>query len=90
MEDEKREYAVSLLTDKYNELGRLPKKDDFPPETVCLIKQKLGPWSRALEEAGLKAPPAVSPKEKSRLKRERSRKSRKAAAKAAKDSSNAV
>lgn len=79
MTDDKTEYAISLLTGKHKELGRLPKKDDFPPETVCLIKQKLGAWNRALEAAGLKEPPTVSSKEKSRLKRERSRQRRKAA-----------
>lgn len=43
-----------MLTDRKNELGRLPKKSDFDSETVCFIKQKLGPWPRALEKAGLK------------------------------------
>lgn len=69
--------AIRLLKDKAEVLGRLPQKGDFDSETVCFIKQKLGPWPRALEAAGLKAPPAVSAKEKSRLKRLRSRKNRK-------------
>ena len=54
MTDRKEQMAVTLLKDKYSSLGRLPKKDDFDSETVCFIKQKLGPWPRALEKAGLK------------------------------------
>lgn len=52
--DSKAQAAVKLLTDRKNELGRLPKKSDFDSETVCFIKQKLGPWPRALKKAGLK------------------------------------
>ncbi len=52
--DSKAQAAVKLLTDRKNELGRLPKKSDFDSETICFIKQKLGPWPRALEKAGLK------------------------------------
>lgn len=74
---EKTRLALRLLTEKAEALGRLPRKDDFDSQTVCLIKQKLGPWPRALEQAGLKPPPVVSAKEKSRLKRERSRRNRK-------------
>ena len=77
--DEKKDYVLGLLQKKAEELGneRLPKKSDFSPEEVNLIKQKLGPWPRALEEAGLKEKPAISTAEKSRLKRERSRKAAK-------------
>ena len=46
--------AVELLVEKSKSLGRLPKKSDFDSETVCFIKQKLCPWTRALEKAGLK------------------------------------
>lgn len=81
--EEKTQYAIELLAAKHLELGRLPKKDDFSPDTVCFIKQKLGPWSRALEAAGLKEPQTVTAKEKSRAKRERSRKNRKVAKKSA-------
>lgn len=73
----KTEYAVKLLTEKYALLLRLPARSDFTSEEVCFIKQKLGPWPRALESAGLKEPPKISAKEKSRIKRERSRKNRK-------------
>lgn len=79
MADEKYDKAVSMLCEKYEQLGCLPKRSDFSPDEVCFIKQKLGPWTRALEAAGLKEPPAVSAKEKSRAKRERSRQRRKAA-----------
>lgn len=72
--EEKTQYAITLLREKYGELERLPKKADFDAETVCFIKQKLGAWNRALETAGLKEPPAISAKDKSRLKRERRKK----------------
>lgn len=54
MSTEKEQKAVALLREKAQELGRLPKKDDFDPETTMLIKQALGPWTRALEKAELK------------------------------------
>ena len=73
MADEKMSKAVAMLCEKYEQLGTLPKRSDFTPSEVCFIKQKLGPWTRALEAAGLKEPPAVSEK------RERSRQRRKAA-----------
>ena len=79
MADEKMSKAVAMLCEKYEQLGTLPKRSDFTPSEVCFIKQKLGPWTRALEAAGLKEPPAVSAKEKSREKRERSRQRGKAA-----------
>ena len=72
--DEKMQYAVNLLKSKFDEVGRLPQKSDFDSETVCFIKQKLGAWNRALESAGLKEPPEISAKDKSRLKRERRKK----------------
>ncbi len=52
--DEKRFWAEELLRQKYQELGRLPCKDDFDEEIRCRIKAFLGPWPRALESAGLK------------------------------------
>ena len=52
--DDKRERAAWLLRQVYDRTGRLPRKSDFDGETVCFIKQKLGPWSRALEQAQLK------------------------------------
>lgn len=46
--------AIRLLTEKSNELKRLPKKQDFEVGLVGAIKARLGPWPRALEKAGLK------------------------------------
>ena len=43
-----------MLRKKYDELGRLPQKNDFDPVTLSRIKAFLGPWPRALEAAGLK------------------------------------
>lgn len=54
--DDKKQWAVRLLREKHAELGRLPKKDDFDEATRSRIKAYLGPWPRALEAAGLKAP----------------------------------
>lgn len=53
--EEKIKWAVEQLTKKSNELGRLPKKEDFDNVTLSRIKAFLGPWPRALEAAGLKA-----------------------------------
>lgn len=71
---EKTNEAIAMITKKAEELQRIPKRSDFSGDEVCFIKQKLGPWPRALEAAGLKEPPLVSAKEKSRLKREKRRK----------------
>ncbi len=76
-QDDKQILAVQLLVDKASETGRTPKKTDFDSETACFIKQKLGPWPRALEKAGLKDINDISSKEKSRLKRERIKKNKK-------------
>ena len=70
---DKKEYAIELLKNKCTELGRLPKRADFADNDVCLIKQKLGPWPRALEAAGLKEPPEVSRIDKNRAKRARAK-----------------
>ena len=64
---------VSLLREKAELLGRLPKKEDFPPEEVARIKALLGPWPRALEAAGLK-----EAKDKSRLDKNREKRKKKA------------
>lgn len=50
----KTEWAINSLRQKYEELGRLPKKSDFDVVTLSRIKAFLGPWPRALEAAGLK------------------------------------
>lgn len=46
--------AIKMLIEKFNEVGRLPKKSDFEAVEVSRIKAKLGAWPRALEKAGLK------------------------------------
>ena len=53
-DDEKKNWAEGLLRQKAEELGRLPKKDDFDEVTRSRIKAYLGPWPRALEKANLK------------------------------------
>ena len=47
-------WAKEQLQTKQQEIGRLPKKDDFDETTRSRIKAFLGPWPRALEAAGLK------------------------------------
>ncbi|MBR4554845.1 MAG: hypothetical protein IKO27_04550 [Ruminococcus sp.] len=79
MGDEKRERALDMLRAAYERLGRLPGRKDFTPEEVCFIKQKLGPFPRALEQAGLKPVTGMPAAVKSRIKRERSRRRRKLA-----------
>ncbi|MCD8332304.1 MAG: hypothetical protein LUB63_07280 [Oscillospiraceae bacterium] len=61
--EEKRNWAVEQLRNKQEQLGRLPKKEDFDQPTHSRIKAYLGPWPRALEAAGLK------PVKQSRLRR---------------------
>ncbi len=52
--DEKIFWAEELLRQKYSQLGRLPRKNDFDDATCSRIKAFLGPWPRALEAAGIK------------------------------------
>lgn len=59
---EKKNYAADLLRKKAEELGRLPKKEDFEPAEISRIKAYLGPWPRALEYAGLKEPKPTAEK----------------------------
>ena len=66
--DEKKSWAEELLREKHKELGRLPRKDDFDEPTRSRIKAFLGPWPRALEAAGLKAPRPTEPKSAQRKK----------------------
>ncbi len=70
--DDKKSWAEELLKQKAEELGRLPKKDDFDEPTRSRIKAFLGPWPRALESAGLKEAKPVPSKSK---KRKRAKKS---------------
>ena len=66
--EEKKSLAEELLREKYKELGRLPRKDDFDEPTRSRIKAFLGPWPRALEAAGLKEPRPITPKSAKRKK----------------------
>ena len=67
-QDEKKSLAEELLRQKYKELGRLPRKDDFDDSTRSRIKAFLGPWPRALEAAGLKEA-KIKPKKSHKRKR---------------------
>lgn len=58
IDNKKKQWAIEILRQKSEELGRLPKKDDFDVVTMSRIKAFLGPWPRALEAAGLKEPKA--------------------------------
>ena len=65
--EEKQNWAAEQLRIKANELGRLPKKEDFEEADRSRIKAFLGPWPRALEYAGLKeAKPSPPPAPKRR------------------------
>ncbi len=54
IDNKKKDWAIEMLRQKNEELGRLPKKIDFDVATMSRIKAFLGPWPRALEAAGLK------------------------------------
>lgn len=54
-DEEKTAWATAVLCEKYKELDRMPKKDDFDEKTRSRIKAFLGPWPRALEKAGIKS-----------------------------------
>lgn len=66
---DKKLWAEELLRQKAEELGRLPKKDDFDEPTRSRIKAFLGPWPRALESAGLKEARPIQQKIKKPKKR---------------------
>lgn len=68
-----REQCIALLTNKFDTLGRLPKKSDFSDYEVMMIKSHLGPWPRALEAAGIKPPRDDSYLKKKIEKRERAK-----------------
>ncbi len=51
---DRQKWAVEELRKKQEETGRLPQKSDFDEGTRSRIKAFLGPWPRALEQAGLK------------------------------------
>lgn len=58
-----KDVCIALLKAKALELcnageERYPSRSDFSPDEAAAIKAFLGPWPRALEAAGLKAPDA--------------------------------
>lgn len=54
MSNEKQIRAIEILKEKYDILGRLPKKADFAGNELQFVKSVLGPLPRAFEAAGLK------------------------------------
>ena len=70
-----REDCLLALQTAAERLGRLPKKGDFDDRTVMMVKSYFGPWPRALEAAGLKAPDPLR-EQKKREKRLAARKRR--------------
>lgn len=78
-----KESALTLLTQRQTllrEAGemRCPCRSDFSDEEVVAIKAFLGPWPRALEEAGLK--PVSHPEREKRRKERRIQAKRRATA----------
>lgn len=65
-----REECVARLVQVNKALNgeRYPRKSDFSEEEVSFIKAHLGPWPRALEEAGIK-PEDPQKQEKKQTKR---------------------
>ena len=55
---------LQTIREKAEELGRPPRKADFDDATRARIKTFLGPWPRALEQAGLKPTPLNDGKNK--------------------------
>ena len=89
MEKLTREDAVRLLRDRAETLAqagetRFPKRSDFTEREVVAIKALLGPWPRALEAAGLKAPRSDGRADKTRERRIRAKRLRTAAKKESK------
>ena len=83
MSDVKLKYedCISLLRDKHTELtctgeNRYPCRSDFSEREVVAIKAFLGPWPRALEAAGIKAPRDDDRKQKNKEKRARAKRNR--------------
>ena len=78
--------AVELLcacAERLRQAGetRFPKRSDFTEREVVAIKAFLGPWPRALEAAGLKAPRSDGRADKTRERRIRAKRRRTAAKK---------
>ena len=83
MSDKKyrKEDCIQLLKNKYLELkengvNRYPQRSDFEELEVVAIKAFLGPWPRALEEAGIKPPRDDDRVQKNKEKRIRAKRAR--------------
>ena len=90
-----KESSLDLLKSKQRELTsqgivRYPKRADFTNEEVMAVKAFYGPWSRALEAAGLKPPRNDERKEQNKEKRIRAKRQRIKALKEAKEASKTV
>lgn len=68
-----KEDCLELIKGKYNETGKIPEKSDFSDYQVMMIKSHLGPWPRAMETAGVKAPRSDEKLHKKREKRLRAK-----------------
>lgn len=64
-----KEYCIELLQRKFKETGEYPKKADFTVQEMSAIKSFFGPWPRALEAAGVKAPKENTKADRRRQKR---------------------
>ena len=88
MSDKKysKEDCILILRKKYGELtegglSRYPQRSDFSDAEVVAIKAFLGPWPRALEGAGIKAPRDDDRAQKNKEKRIRGKRAKIAALK---------
>ena len=85
MADQKydKDICINLLREKQQVLSlqgfsRYPQRSDFTAEEIVAIKAFLGPWPRALEDAGLKPPRSDDHKQRTREKHIRSKQNRNA------------
>lgn len=88
-----RQLCISLLIDKKKALecegnDRYPRRSDFTSEQAIAIKAFLGPWPRALEQAGLK--PKDPEREQARLNKRIELKRKKTSAKKARKTSKTI
>ncbi len=73
--------CVALLQQKQAALRiageqRYPRRTDFTEEEVVAIKAHLGPWPRALEAAGIKAPRDADGEHAEKIRQKRIRQKR--------------
>ena len=90
-----KEDCVTILKQKYTELQtagehRYPRRADFSEREVVAIKAFLGPWPRALEQAGVKPPRKDDHAQKIKEKRIRAKRKRVQAKKQSKNAPPAI